>query len=152
LHLCSSKKGDYHNDKNEFLNTMKNSIVVFHWLPRILCILAILFVSMFALDSFAPELTIWQQIGAFLMHLIPSFVLLLFLIIAWKWELVGSIIFTATGIGFTPFIYIHNFHNNHSVWISLSIVLAITFPFIVVGVLFFVSWLLKKKEKAAPIV
>lgn len=131
---------------------MKKSLDVFHWLPRILCILAILFLSMFALDSFAPGLTIWQQLGAFLMHLIPSFVLVTFLVIAWKWELAGSIIFTATGIGFTPFIYIPNFHNNHSVWISLSIVLMITFPFIVVGVLFFVSWLLKKKEKAAPII
>ena len=26
----------------------------FHWIPRVLCILAILFISMFALDAFAP--------------------------------------------------------------------------------------------------
>ena len=60
---------------------MKTFIKILHWLPRIICILAILVVSMFALDSFAPELTFWQQIGGFLMHLIPSFVLLSILII-----------------------------------------------------------------------
>ena len=53
------------------------------WLPRIICIIAILFISVFALDAFQPELTVWQQIQAFAMHLIPSFVLLLILIIAW---------------------------------------------------------------------
>jgi len=125
---------------------MKKSIVIFHWLPRILCILAILFVSIFAVDSFTPGLTIWQQLGAFFMHLIPSFVLLIFLLVAWKWELAGSILFTAVGLGFSPYLYIHNYANNHSVWISLSILLLITFPFVVVGVLFFVSWLKKKKE------
>ena len=67
---------------------METKVKVLHWLPRIICILAILFVSMLALDSFAPGLTIWQQLGAFLMHLIPSFVLLVFLVIAWKWELI----------------------------------------------------------------
>ena len=56
---------------------MKTSLAVYHWLPRILCILSILFISMFALDAFAPNLTIWQQITDFLIHLIPSFILLL---------------------------------------------------------------------------
>lgn len=127
---------------------MEKSLTVLHWLPRILGILAILFISMFALDSFAPELTVWQQIGGFFIHLIPSFVLAIFLFIAWNQELTGSIIFMAIGVGFTPFIYLHNFHNNHSVWISLSIVLMVTFPFVVVGFLFFTSWLMKKRKKA----
>ena len=60
---------------------MKKPLKVFHWLPRIICILAILFVSLFAADAFSPELTIWQQLGAFIMHLIPSFILIAFLII-----------------------------------------------------------------------
>jgi hypothetical protein len=71
---------------------MKTSTKVFQWIPRILCILAILFVSLFALDAFSSERTFWQNVAAFLMNLIPSFVLLAVLIVAWKWEKVGGII------------------------------------------------------------
>lgn len=126
---------------------MKTSIKLFHWLPRILCILAILFVSMFAADAFAPGLTISQQISAFLMHLIPSYVLLVFLLVAWKWELIGGIIFTIIGVGLSPFIYLLNHNRNHfTVGGSLGIVLIITFPFVVVGILFLISHYLKKKD------
>lgn len=126
---------------------MKTSIKVFHWLPRIICLLAILFVSLFAADAFAPELTIWQQLGAFIMHLIPSFILLGFLIVAWKWEYVGGLIFLIIGVALSPIVFMHNYNMNQSVWMSLGIILAITFPFIIVGVLFMVSHFLKKPPK-----
>ncbi len=119
---------------------------VFHWLPRIICILAILFISIFALDAFEPGLSLWQQLTAFLIHLIPSFVLLFFLVIAWKWELIGGIIFTLISLVFTPFIFMLNYNRNHSILSSLFIILVITFPFIVVGILFIVSHLLKRKN------
>lgn len=119
---------------------------IIHWAPRILCILAILFISMFALDSFAPGLTFRQQILGFLIHLIPSYILIIFLIVAWKWELIGGMIFMILGLGFMPFIYTMNYHMNHSVWISLSIILLINFPFVVVGGLFILSHFLKKKQ------
>jgi hypothetical protein len=118
---------------------------IVHWTPRILCILAILFISMFALDSFDPKLTIWQQMGEFLIHLIPTYVLVAFLIIAWKWELAGGIIFMATGFGLSPFIFNMNYHMNHSVFMSLGIILMINFPFILTGALFILSHFLKKK-------
>ena len=125
---------------------MKMSAKFFHWLPRIICILAILFVSLFAADAFAEGLTIWQQLGAFFMHLIPSFVLTAFLIIAWKWELIGGIIIAMTGLVMSPLIFALNHGRNHfSIGASLGIVLMITFPFIVVGILFIISHTLKKK-------
>jgi cytochrome b561 len=105
---------------------------------------------MFALDSFSPGLTIWQQIGAFLIHLIPSCILVALLIVAWKWEYVGGIIFIVIGLGFSPVIFIHNYNMNHSVWMSLGIILAITVPFVIVGVLFIVSHI--KKKKNLPVV
>lgn len=124
---------------------MKTSIRFVHWSPRIICILAILFISLFAADSFDPELTIRQQLGAFFIHLIPSIVLLSFLIVAWKWELIGSIIFTVIGLGLSPFIFMHNYNMNHSVGVSLIIILMITFPFVVVGILFIISHYMKKR-------
>ena len=125
---------------------MKKSIKVFHWLPRIICMLAILFVSLFAADAFAPGLTIWQQLGGFIIHLIPSFILLAFLIVAWKWEYIGGIIFIIIGLGLSPFVFMHNYKMNDSIWMSLGIILSITIPFVIVGVLFIVSHFLKKKN------
>ncbi|MBC8754102.1 hypothetical protein H2O64_05430 [Kordia sp. YSTF-M3] len=124
---------------------MKKSIKVFHWLPRIICMLAILFISLFAADAFSPELTIWQQLGAFIIHLIPSFILIAFLIVAWKWEYIGGIIFIIIGLGLSPFVFAHNYKMNDSIWISLGIILSITIPFVIVGVLFIVSHFLKKR-------
>ena len=125
---------------------MKTSIRLFHWLPRIFCILAILFVSLFAADAFRPGHTIWQQLGDFFIHLIPSYILLAFLIIAWKWELIGGIIFMVIGLAFSPFIFMHNYNMNHSVGMSLGIILMITFPFVVIGILFIKSHYMKKKN------
>jgi len=126
---------------------MNSKIKLVHWLPRIFCILAILFVSMFALDSFAPGLTLGQQLAAFFMHLIPSFVLIAFLVIAWKWELIGGIIFMVIGLGLSPFIYLLN-HNRNGMTAgnSLMVVLLINIPFVLVGILFVASHFLKKKD------
>ena len=118
----------------------------FYWSPRILCILAILFISLFALDAFGDGKTIGEQLLDFLIHLIPSFVLLAFLLVAWKWELIGGIIFMLIGIGFTPLIYKHNYSMNHSVGMSIGIIACITIPFAIVGILFIVGYKLKKRH------
>lgn len=117
-----------------------------HWTPRILCILAILFVSMFAADAFEPGLTLWQQIGGFLIHLIPSFVLILILVIAWKWELIGGTVIAIIGLILTPVIFITNYRMNHSIGMSIGIISMITVPFILVGVLFIISHFMKRKQ------
>jgi hypothetical protein len=125
---------------------MKKIIQVFHWIPRIICILAILFISLFAADSFAPELTLKEQLVGFLIHLIPSFILLLLLVVTWKWEFVGGIIFTIIGTVMSPFVFMMNYNMNHSIGMSLGIVALITVPFILTGILFIISHYLKKKH------
>ena len=125
---------------------MKTFTKVFSWTARILCILAILFVSLFALDSFSSERTFWQNTAAFLMHLIPSFVLIAILIIAWKWEKAGGIILTIIGLAFSIFLFIFNYNKNHSVATSLLIALMLAIPFVLAGILFILSYYRKKKE------
>ncbi|MBI5009287.1 MAG: hypothetical protein HZB98_06495 [Bacteroidia bacterium] len=125
---------------------METSVKLLHWIPRILVILAIIFVSMFAFDSFSSERTFWQNAGAFLMHLVPSFVLAGILIVAWKWEKIGGIILMTVGIVFSVLVFMLNFKRNHSLWMSLLIVLMVCIPFVVAGVLFIVSDFRKKKE------
>lgn len=115
---------------------MKKSIKVYHWLPRVIGILAILFISLFALDSFTAEISVWQQIIGFFIHLIPSFILLIFLIIAWKWEYTGGVIFILIGLVFSPIVFAINYNMNHSIWMSLGVISIITIPFVIVGILF----------------
>jgi len=105
---------------------------------------------MFAADVFESGLTVWQQLGAFIMHLIPSFILIAFLVIAWKWEYVGGMIFIIIGLALSPVVFSMNYRMNHSIWMSLSIILTITLPFVLVGILFIVSYRLKKKNTIPP--
>ena len=125
---------------------MKNLQDWFHWIPRVLCIVAVLFVSMFASDAFAPGLTIWEQLRDYMIHLIPSFVLILALWFAWKKEKWGGILFIAIGAVTSIPVFIMNYHRTNSIWVGLFIVLLINIPFIMVGALFLMSDYLKKKS------
>jgi len=116
---------------------MKTSTKALFWAARILCILAILFISLFTLDSFASDQTFWQNTAAFLMHLIPSFVLLAILIIAWKWELIGGVIFILAFIAGT--IFFNSFSGN---WGSLIVIS----PFLITGILFIADYRVNKKK------
>ena len=125
---------------------MQLSIKIIHWTPRIICIAAILFISIFAADAFEAGLTIWQQLANFILHLTPFFVLIVLLLIAWKWEFIGGILFLITGIITIPLIFIHNYKINHlSINQCLGIISVINFPFIIVGILFIFSYYRKKK-------
>ena len=117
-------------------------------LPRILSILAIGFISLFALDSFEHG-TLGEQILAFLLHMIPSFVLTIILAIAWKWELIGGILYILLGIVLSPFIFMHNYRMNHSIWISVEVIVLITFPFILSGCLLVWSHFMKRKASTS---
>lgn len=72
-----------------------------------------LFVSLFALDSSSSERTFWQNVLAFLKHLIPSFILLASLIIAWKWEKAGGILLTLAGLAFSISVFVLNYQGLH---------------------------------------
>jgi Na+/proline symporter len=126
---------------------MKTSTKALYWTARILCILAILFISLFALDSVSSERTFWQNATALLMSLIPSFVLLAALIIAWKWEKTGGIILTIIGLALSIFVFVLNYKRNQfSVANSLKNALILAIPFVLAGILFILSHHRKKKE------
>lgn len=124
---------------------MTKQYKILYWTPRIICILAILFVSLFALDAFDGQLSIWEQIGGFLIHLIPSFILLGLLILAWKYEYIGGIILIIIGLIFSVIVFRHNYRMNQSFWMSIGVIASITFPFIIAGTLFVIHHLKKRK-------
>ncbi|NDJ52542.1 MAG: hypothetical protein GYB68_05565 [Chloroflexi bacterium] len=69
-----------------------------HWAPRILAILFALFLSLFALDVFGEFDTIGETLIALFMHLIPTFILLAAIVIAWRWPFAGGLLFLALGL------------------------------------------------------
>jgi len=95
------------------------------YLPRVLAIVLILFVSVFALDVFSePD---WPV--ALFMHLIPSFVLVAITLIAWKRGKIGGILFLAIGVAGFLFFHVND-------WVIFFLII---FPVLVTGILFFVS-------------
>jgi hypothetical protein len=114
-------------------NTMENKYL--YWTPRILTTIFILFISLFALDVFS-EYAFPEVLVALFMHLIPSYILAGLLWLAWKKELYGGIGFIFLSIVFTIFFKTYQ---------DLITFLLISFPALVIGVLFLVGWYLEKK-------
>lgn len=128
-----------HNKTEYNILVMKTSDKILHWAPRILGLLTILFISLFAFDSFSPSNTLWQNFLSLLIHLLPSIVMLIVLLIAWKWELAGGIIFLLAGIAWSVFIYIGNLKRTGVPGKALMVVLILGLPIVIAGILFIVS-------------
>lgn len=118
---------------------VKNSRWLF-WLPRILGILMALFITLFALDVFDGSGDWGKILTGFIIHLLPTFILAVVLLIAWRWELTGGILY----FGLAGY-YIFMVGGK----INPSVFLVIPFPLIVVGALFIVDYFLSKKGQTA---
>lgn len=70
---------------------------ILYWLPRVLGIGFILFISMFSLDVFS-EYSGWAIVLPLVMHLLPSLLLLGVVILASKNEVLGGWLFVAAGV------------------------------------------------------
>lgn len=127
---------------------MNKPFPLLFWSSRVLALAGILFISLFALDSFQPGEPVSEQIFHFTKHLIPSFILLAIFAIACYKELWGGILFILIGLGFSPIVYLHNYSLNHSISTSLSVILLINVPFVVVGALFIARHLFRKGSQS----
>jgi hypothetical protein len=104
---------------------------VLFWTPRILSILFAVFISLFALDVFGEGYGFWKTLWALLMHLVPTSLVLIALVLAWRWEWLGGLLFLGLGTGYLLLA------GNRVQWSAL---LFIAGPLYVVGLLFLVSW------------
>ncbi len=109
----------------------------FSILPRIAGIGLIIFVSLFALDVFDTHVTLWAQVGGFIIHLAPSFVLALVLLLAWKFELIGAIAYMVIAFLY----YILTGGREH--W---SAYVTISGSLFLVGILFLMDWIIYKSR------
>jgi len=100
-----------------------------YWLPRVAAIIYIVFISIFALDAFSKDFSLFENIIAFVIHLIPSFILLALTIIAWKWQKLGGLLLIVASIIFTFF-----FKSYREFWGFVII----TIPILLLGLLFII--------------
>lgn len=102
------------------------------WLPRVLTILFALFLGVFALDVFEEGLGFWRSVLALLMHLTPTWIVLVVLAVSWRWEWVGAVLYTALAVLYAWFAV----GRGHPEW-----TLIISVPLLLVGGLFLLDWL-----------
>ena len=108
-----------------------------HWSPRLLGILFALFLSIFALDVFGEGYGFGETVLALLIHLVPTFVLILALAIAWRREWIGAALF----LGVAVFYLTQAWGKEH--WTALA---AISGPAALIGGLFLLDWLNRRKH------
>jgi len=105
------------------------------WMPRILGALFAVFTSLFALDVFGEGYSFWETILALLMHLVPTYIIVVVLAVAWRWEWVGAILFPILGVLYLVM------SRGRFPW---SVYLIISGPLFLVGGLFLVNWLCRR--------
>jgi hypothetical protein len=101
-----------------------------YWAPRIIGIGAALFLAIFALDVFSEGYQLGELLVALFIHLIPSLVIIIVLVIAWRWERFGGGLFIFLGL-----LYIWLFWNPGR-WIAF---LVISGPLFISGGLFLLN-------------
>ena len=116
----------------------KSAKTILFWTPRILCILFTAFISIFAADVFEGNQGFWQTVLALLLHLIPAFLMLIILVVSWRWEWIGGTLFTGLGIFYIAWFW-GRFHWSAYVIISGSLFL--------LGFLFILGWIYRKEIK-----
>ncbi len=108
------------------------------WIPRILAIMAILFMMMFSIDCFEEGNSFTDQMICFFMHNMPSMVCIAALVIAWHYKLVGGLIFILFFI--VAGILFKSFTGNPASLLVIS-------PFLICGVLFILHDFLSKNRQ-----
>jgi hypothetical protein len=109
------------------------------WTPRALSIAFIAFLSLFALDVFDEHLGLWQVVLALIMHLIPVFVLIAALVLAWRWEWIGAALYAAAGLLYVAWVV--SMSRPVPPAIRLVWILTIAGPAFVIAALFLANWL-----------
>jgi len=96
-----------------------------------------------SLDVFDGKLDFWQTLFGLFIHNIPALVLLLVIIISWKYEIVGGIVFILAGLLYIWLISDQIFNNFQ--WYYLSWIIQISGVAFFIGALFLIGWFRKKK-------
>lgn len=118
-------------------------IRVLFWLPRFLGIAFAAFLASFALDVFGEGYTFGRTMLALGIHLIPAAIIALTLVLAWRFEWAGFVLF----LGMALFVWLTNAGRSpasHAVTLVFSALL-----FVLAG-LFLANWLNREQLHRRP--
>ncbi|MFZ5857246.1 MAG: DUF7670 domain-containing protein [Chloroflexota bacterium] len=105
------------------------------WAPRVLGILFVLFLGLFALDIFDMQLDLWGTIVGLFMHLIPNIVLAIVIALAWKREWVGA-------VGFLGWAVLYVERARGFDWVTYALIAGIP---ALIGLLYLAGWIWRKQ-------
>jgi thiol:disulfide interchange protein len=110
------------------------------WIARILMVAFILFLTMFSLDVFSMEGTLLEKLGGFVMHSIPSFILVAVLLVSWRSPVLSGLL----ALAFAPTFALR--------WRLRGIaeLAMLVLPLVVVGVLFVAAHFVTRKPASEP--
>jgi len=110
------------------------------WSPRVLTILFALFLSLFALDVFEEGYGFWGTVLALIMHLIPTWIVLIVLALSWRWEWIGAVLFVGLALTYVYFAV----GRGHPEWTAF-----ISGPLLLIAGLFLLNWLHRNQIRAS---
>jgi hypothetical protein len=83
--------------------------------------------TLFSLDVFAGNESFAMKMLGFFMHNIPVLIVTAVLVVAWKWEIAGGILFILSFV--TGTLFFHSFSGNPGSIVVIA-------PFLLIGILF----------------
>lgn len=113
-----------------------------YWSPRMLSIAFAIFLSLFALDVFSEVHGFWQTVLAFSIHLIPAMVIIAVLIVAWRWEWIGTGLFALLAVYYAVTMLSRNMKN----WPA---VMGISLPLLLIAATFLAGWIKRSDARLA---
>ena len=106
------------------------------WAPRVLGLAFALFLATFALDAFGNGEPIPDAILYFVIHLLPSLLVVTLVAASWRREWIGAVSFAALGL-----VYAGTAGRGHIDWALL-----ISGPLLLVSMLFLWNWLARREQ------
>ena len=114
-----------------------------YWSPRIISVAFAVFLSLFALEAFNQVHGAGRILLAFSMDLIPALVIVAALIVAWRWEWIGAVLFFLAAVYYA---WSWTVPPRHIHWAPI---VGISGPLLVMAALFLVSWIERSKVRLA---
>lgn len=99
------------------------------WSARILGIAVCVFLGVFALDAWEPGKPVARSVVDFLVHLLPSAMVLAIVALSWRRPWIGGVAFVVLAVAYAVM-----------VGFRFDWVLAISGPLLIVGLLFLWTW------------
>jgi hypothetical protein len=116
--------------KGILMTSSRNRIIF--WIPRILCILFAIFISLFSLDVFSEGCGFWKTIAALSIHMIPTASILVILLITWQRSWLAALLLIILGVWYLVWTW------GRFNWTAYAF---ISGPLFLTGLLYLADWL-----------